>query len=637
MAAIYRDLAWLPRVQDFREACKRLKDEGNSSAFRKLAGYFLDGTQLNRLASLLRAARLDDASPAQLAPLRLGVIGDGTLDLLLPAIEATGLRHGLRIETIGCNYGQTLNEAMLADSRLNQSGCDAILLAMDHRGLPLSAPIGDTATAKVSVDGAYVLIQDLCAALRKHNPAAHIIVQTIAPPPETLFGHLDRRLAGTPQQMVGGLNRRLIDMPPIEGCVMFDVDALARTVGLGAWHAPTQWNMAKLPFSMDYAPLYADHLCRLLAALKGKSRRVLVLDLDNTVWGGVIGDDGLAGIKIGEGDGTGEAFLSVQKLALSLRDRGIVLAVSSKNTDAVARAAFREHPDMLLREDHIAVFQANWNDKATNIKAIAEELSLGLDSFVFLDDNPAERDLVRQYLPQVAVPELPEDPALYARTLSAAGYFEATLFSEEDRKRAAFYEGNARRASLGQGVASIEDYVAALDMEIDLRPFDAIGRPRIYQLISKSNQFNLTSRRYSEADVKAMEEDPSIFTLQVRLKDRFGDNGMISVVACRTMEGNRWLIDTWLMSCRVLGRGVEKIVLRHLVEAARRQGIAELVGEYRPTERNALVRDHYAQLGFTTLSTGADGNSLWTLATSVEVQTPPVRYANAAPELIAAE
>ena len=637
MAAIYRDLAWLPRVQDFRKACKAIGDEGDSSAFRKLAGYFLDGTQLNRLASLLRAARLKGDVDQQLASLRLGVIGDGTLDLLLPAIEATGLRHGLSIETIGCNYGQTINEAMSAESRLNQSGCDAILLAMDHRGLPLSAPIGDAATAKQAVDAAYDLIQELCAALRKHNPTAHIVVQTIAPPPETLFGHLDRRLAGTQQNMVGSLNRRLIDAPPIEGCVMFDVDALARTVGLAAWHAPTQWNMAKLPFSMDYAPLYADHLGRLLAALKGKSRRVLVLDLDNTVWGGVIGDDGIAGIKIGEGDGTGEAFLSVQRLALSLRDRGIVLAVSSKNTDAVARAAFRDHPDMLLREDHIAVFQANWNDKATNIKAIADELSLGLDSFVFLDDNPAERDLVRQYLPQVAVPELPEDPALYARTLSAAGYFEATLFSEEDRKRAAFYEGNARRAFLGQGVASIDDYVAALDMEIDLRPFDAIGRSRIYQLISKSNQFNLTSRRYSEADVKAMEEDPSIFTLQVRLKDRFGDNGMISVVACRTVEGNRWLIDTWLMSCRVLGRGVEKIVLRHLVEAARRQGIAELVGEYRPTERNALVRDHYAQLGFTALSTGADGNSLWTLETSVEVQTPPVRYASAAPELIAAE
>ena len=218
------------------------------------------------------------------------------------------------------------------------------------------------------------------------------------------------------------------------GDLLLDIAALAETVGLADWHSPPQWNMAKLPFADAFVPLYADHVARLVAALRGKSRKCLVLDLDNTVWGGVIGDDGLEGIRIAQGDPVGEAFLSLQQMALALRQRGIVLAVASKNNDETARLPFRQHPEMLLREDHIAVFQANWTDKPSNLKAIAEALSFGLDALVFVDDNPMERDLVRRTLPQVAVPELPDDPALYARTLAAAGYFEALGFSDEDRQ-----------------------------------------------------------------------------------------------------------------------------------------------------------------------------------------------------------
>ena len=231
-----------------------------------------------------------------------------------------------------------------------------------------------------------------------------------------------------------------------------------------------------------------------------------------------------------------------------------MLAVSSKNTDEVARAPFEKHPEMLLRLDHIAVFQANWNDKATNIQAIAEELSLGLDAMVFLDDNPVERGLVRKLLPQVAVPELPEEPAYYARTLAAAGYFEAIAFAAEDLKRAGFYQDNAKRASLQKQVGGVDAYLASLDMTITFQPFDATGRARIVQLINKSNQYNLTTRRYTDPEVAEAENDPEVFTLQVRLADIFGDNGMISVVICRPGEAGVWEIDTWLMSCRVLGR-----------------------------------------------------------------------------------
>jgi FkbH-like protein len=267
---------------------------------------------------------------------------------------------------------------------------------------------------------------------------------------------------------------------------------------------------------------------------------------------------------------------------------------------------------MLLREEHLAVFQANWQDKATNIQAISNELALGLESFAFLDDNPAERHLVRENLPGVAVPELPDDAALYARTLAASGLFEALTYSAEDRRRADDYQSNAKRLKLQAGVTDIAAYLRSLEMEITFRPFDSQGRARIAQLINKSNQFNLTTRRYSEADVKAMEGDPDLFTMQVRLRDRFADNGMISTIICRKAR-ETWLIDTWLMSCRVLGRKVEQAVLRFLRDQALAAGASAIAGTYIPTQRNAMVAEHYPKLGFSPSGEDPDGTTRWTL------------------------
>jgi FkbH-like protein len=281
---------------------------------------------------------------------------------------------------------------------------------------------------------------------------------------------------------------------------------------------------------------------------------------------------------------------------------------------------------MLLRLEHIAVFQANWNDKATNLRAIAEELSLGIDSLVFLDDNPAERGLVRKLLPEVAVPELPEDPSGYARTLAAAGYFEAIAFASEDLKRADFYQDNARRVELQKQSGGVDAYLASLDMTITFQPFDLTGRARIVQLINKSNQFNLTTRRYTEPEVAAAEEDSQVFTLQVRLADIFGDNGMIGVIVCRPGTAKTWEIDTWLMSCRVLGRKVEQMVLREILRNARAAGIEKLIGVYLPTDRNKLVADHYAKLGFTRIEENADRQTRWELATDgAEPEAAPMK------------
>jgi FkbH-like protein len=462
------------------------------------------------------------------------------------------------------------------------------------------------------VEGSIGYLHSLHDGIRA-NTSAVCIFQSFAPPAEALFGSLDRALPGTLRHVLDSINRELAASITGTGDVLLDVAALAETVGLADWHNPQLWNLGKFAFSDELIPLYADHVARTVAALRGKSRKALILDLDNTVWGGVIGDDGLEGILLAQGDARGEAHLAVQRLALDLRQRGIVLAVSSKNTDEIAREPFLKHPEMLLKLDHIAVFQANWDDKATNIQAIADELSLGLDAVVFLDDNPVERGLVRSLLPQVAVPELPEDPAWYARTLAAAGYFEAVAFAGEDLKRAGFYQDNARRATLQKQAGGVDAYLASLDMTITFQPFDATGRTRIVQLINKSNQYNLTTRRYTEPEVIEAENAPGVFTLQVRLADIFGDNGMISVVICRPGDAASWEIETWLMSCRVLGRRVEHMVLRELLDHAHAAGIQKLIGTYSPTDRNKLVVDHYAKLGFTKIGEESSGLTRWGL------------------------
>jgi FkbH-like protein len=279
---------------------------------------------------------------------------------------------------------------------------------------------------------------------------------------------------------------------------------------------------------------------------------------------------------------------------------------------------------MVLRENHIAVFQANWNDKATNIAAIAKELNLGIDAMVFLDDNPMERGLVRELAPDVAVPEVPRDPALFARVLSAAGYFESVAFSDEDRKRADYYADNARRVAFQNSASDVDSYLASLDMTIVFRPFEAKTRSRVAQLINKSNQFNLTTRRYTEAEVAEIERDETCFTLQTRLTDSFGDNGIIGVNICRIRDGGEWEIDTWLMSCRVLGRRVEEMVLRELLQHARERGARRLSGAYIPTEKNGLVRDLYARLGFRLREERSDGTTLWEIDTDVEIAAAPM-------------
>lgn len=621
-------LGWLPKAPanfDARLRGLNVNHDDAGSTLQYLASHALDEAGLTKIARVLNKARAAGRALAPLTPVTLGVITNSTPDFLATAISGTSPRFGLNVECITGAYDQGLQESVDPGSRLNASRPKAVLIGLDWRGLGLSEAVALWRDPSSVIDAARGRINAIRNGIHQ-NSGAVCIVQTVAPPPERVFGSLDRAVSGSLHSVIDELNRAIVSDVQSSSDVLFDVAHLAATVGLANWHSPSQWNLAKLPFAGDYVPLYADHVCRVLAAMSGLSRRCLVLDLDNTIWGGVIGDDGLTGIRLAQGDAEGEAYLELQQYALSLRDRGVVLAVSSKNDDLVARSPFRDHPEMRIKEEHIAVFQANWNDKATNITAIAKELNLGLQSLVLVDDNPFERELVRQALPQVGVVELPEDPALYARTLAAAGYFELTKLSQDDLNRARFYEGNARRAQLQDAVGDLESYLASLEMEIVFQPFEPVGRVRIAQLINKSNQFNLTTRRYTEADVEGMEADATLFTLQVRLIDRFGDNGMISVIICRGIGGTEWEIDTWLMSCRVLGRGVEQMVLHEILRHAQAKGARTLVGRFIPTARNGIVEQHYEKLGFTLVDRSDDGTTTWALGVAeAGVTSPPMK------------
>jgi len=612
---LYSELQWLPHPpQDFSTMLRAAASSRESlgTEIRSLASFALDLNQLTKLAKVIGKARSDGASFDPLVSFRLAVLSNSTVDMIVPALVASAARHGVVLEIIQASYDQVAQEVLTPDSKVNGCKPDAVLFALDYRALPLKLSLGDPEAASATVQAVLGYLQMLGDGI-KANSNGVCIFQTLAPPPEPLFGSLDRALPGTMRSLIDAINRDLAGYVFGSADVLLDVAGLAETVGLADWHNQQLWNLGKFSFSHEFVPLYGDHVARCIAAIRGKSKKALVLDLDNTLWGGVIGDDGLEGIKIAEGDALGEAHRAVQRLALDLRHRGIVLAVSSKNTDSVAREPFQKHPEMLLKLEDIAVFQANWNDKATNMQAIADELSLGLDAMVLLDDNPVERGLVRRLLPQVAVPELPEDPSGYARTLAAAGYFEAITFAAEDLKRAGYYQDNARRASLRTQVGDVEAYLASLDMSITFQPFQAMNRGRILQLINKSNQYNLTTRRYTDPEILDVENDPEVFTLQVRLADIFGDNGMISVVICRPTEAGVWDIDTWLMSCRVLGRKVEHMVLREILEHAQRAGIEKLRGIYKPTERNKLVVDHYAKLGFSKVGEDVTGLTHWVL------------------------
>ncbi|WP_346361484.1 HAD-IIIC family phosphatase, partial [Bosea sp. (in: a-proteobacteria)] len=541
-------LPWLPRpVGKMREAIAALPADPLEAlgAMRALAQAGWDEADLRQLGrkirSILKSAPpsfTDDARKRGLVAVHLLILSASTANHLVDSLIGTAIRFGFLLRLTIAEYEEPEPWLDRHREELKSNPPDFVLVASDNRMLRLAAPLGDEAAAARTIEAALAQVMRI-AEVAVAATGKPVMLQTLAGDPDASQINMDLGVAGSPRQLASEFNRRLASQARQAGHVLLDVDGLSASVGQGTWSAGRYWYAAKYPFAVAMAPRYADHVMRIIAAQMGRSRRVLVLDLDNTLWGGIVGDDGIEGLALGTGSPLGESYSALQRMALAYKERGILLCVSSKNEEAIALDAFRNHPEMILKEDDIVAFRVNWDDKAANIKAIAAMIDLGLESFVFLDDNPAERKRVRDALPAVAVPELPDDPAEWISVFQAAGYFEQTSFSKEDRQRAGMYKANAQRAAQLERIGNHDDYLRSLDMTLSIAPFDQPGRKRIAQLISKSNQFNLTTRRYSEAEVAALQANSDAVTVQARLADMFGDNGMISAVVC-LRNGKRW-------------------------------------------------------------------------------------------------
>ena len=608
---------WLPTHEDFRGAVRRVleaaPEDNRVGQLAHLANHrlsFLEVIQLDRALS-----RVDGVQAAGFAPVRLGFLSSATVDHLIPAIRVAGLRRRLSIEVHVGPYGQYRQQVLDNGSKLHEFRPQLLLFALTAREVIATIPV--TATA-AEVDASVArFIGELRVLWRRAREELKTVViqQTFLNCTDPLFGSYDRLVPGAPSSIVTRLNAQLAFAAREEGILLLDVARAAERDGLAAWFDVTRWLQGKLEIAPPAAPMYGELLARIIAAQRGLSKKCLVLDLDNTLWGGVIGDDGLEGIALGEGSAAGEAHLALQRYAKQLHQRGVMLAVCSKNEPAVAEGVFRDHPEMLLKRSDIAAFVANWTDKAANLQRIAEQLNIGLDSLVFVDDNPAERARIRQSMPSVAVPELPNDPALWVQGLANAGYFEAVAFTDEDRARNEQYAANASRESLRELSESVDDFLSSLDMVVTYGSFRPVDLVRITQLINKTNQFNPTTRRYSAPEVTEFTTSGRCLTLQFRLADRFGDNGLVSAMVLRTDEQDASVleIDTWVMSCRVFGRQLEDEAMNIAVEACRERGIRQLRARYIPTPKNAVVCNLYSKLGFTPCDSPSAGGSRWYL------------------------
>ncbi len=620
-----QQLRWLPELPDWRDRLRALvKTPGDIwPQAACLANARIDFTRTNALDELVRR-HYAAAPPAGLGtqPVRLAILGSSTTAQLHAPIRVAGLRRNIWITTAEPSYGQYLQEMLDPGSALHEFKPNAVLFAFDARHATQGIHAGLTAEAAAAARAEAT--EAIVSAWRTARNAfgCPVMQQAYIDVFPALLGSNEHRLPGSRSAFIAALNTALREAADREGVDIVAIDHAVQRDGLDAWYDPALWHRSKQEINPAAGPTYGEYVARIIAARQGRSAKCLVLDLDNTLWGGVIGDDGMDGIVIGQGSALGEGFAELQAYAKELARRGVILAVSSKNDEANALEPFEKHPDMVLRRTDIAAFRADWTDKAANIRAIAQDLNIGLDSLVFLDDNPAERIQVREALPMVSVPEVPDDPAMIPHILADAGYFESLAITAEDLQRSAQYQENIAREQHRANASDLEGFLRGLAMQMVWRRFDTLGMQRIVQLINKTNQFNLTTRRYTDEDVAAILEDPRAVGLQIRLLDRFGDNGIIAIIIGRMEDGATLALDTWLMSCRVLGRQVEATTLNLIAATARAMGATTLRGQYIPTKKNGMVKDHYERLGFTTIAHTGDGGSIATLDISDYVPRP---------------
>ena len=565
--------------------------------------------------SLLKEGRAV-AKQAASNPNRVALLSDGATQQFVPILKALFHRHQLAIDVYEGAFDAIELEVYNRNSALYQHQPEVIVILNAVQSLR-SRFYGRTTNEADWLEAEQKKMVRTWDAIRE-NCTALVIQSNFVLPLERFFGNFDQKIEPSFYSLVQKLNAHISKEAATRRNVLInDIESLASWVGRNSWFDDRLWHFAKTFCALDHLPRVAKNIVDITMTTKGRGVKCVVLDLDDTLWGGVVGDEGPLGIKI-SAHGDGEAFYQFQCYLRELKRRGILLAVCSKNDHHNAIRPFHENPEMVLKFDDMTAFVANWNNKAENIRTIREALNIGFDSIVFLDDNPFERNLVRELVPEVTVPELPEDPADYVKALSELNLFETSSFSAEDVQRSDLYKQEASRKILESSASNFEEFLQSLDMRIEVGRFKPANIGRIAQLIQRSNQFNLTTHRYNESQCEEMmhDEENSI-PLYAKLRDRFGDHGLISVVIARPKPSESTLeITDWLMSCRVLTRGVEEYLMTYVVGEAQRRGLTRVTGRYIPTAKNGMVKEFFGRFGFSKVHEEPNGTAEWLLNTS---------------------
>ncbi|MCF2136688.1 MAG: HAD-IIIC family phosphatase [Candidatus Thorarchaeota archaeon] len=582
-----------------------------SEKLAKLLGVVrTDPSYLNLWSTYKRIQTMDLPTPDDLNKIvRLAVIGSSTLEPLAACVDVKTRLLGLFPITFVGGFNTYRQEALDPSSPLYAHNADVIILSVDAWSLLGQMFIAEF--VRMSSDdrrAAFQKIVDDVASVAEAletKTSSLILVNNFIVPTFTPLGLVDNKQAYGLRDLFREANAQLEERFRATSRVfVVDLDTVAASFGKAN---VVNWNTyyrGSVPFSEGFTPILADEYLRYIRALKGLTKKCIVLDLDNTLWGGIIGEDGMEGIKLGN-TSPGNEFVDFQRALLSLYNRGVILAVNSKNNPDDALQVLREHPYQVLREEHFAALRINWQSKVQNLIELAHEINIGLDSMVFIDDNPVEREQVRQALPEVLVVDLPKNPRLYRATLEDLHVFDVLSLTAEDMRRGEMYVGKRKRAELERSTGSLEDFLKTLDLKVRIKLADDFDTPRVVQLIGKTNQFNLTTRRHTDAEVQQFRKSPDHRVYSLAVRDRFGDEGVVGVAITRA-EKTDWIIDTLLMSCRVIGRNIETAFLAKIIADAREAGAKRLVGEYIPTKKNAPAKDLYERHNFTLLGTEGD-------------------------------
>lgn len=573
--------------------------------------------QTSKIDKILEKVKSNSKSvQEELRSIRIALLASHSVEHLLPATRVAALARGMLANLYVAPYGQYRQVIHKEDLYLKEFSPQFILFAFDLKDMPISLPF--TATQSDVLQAVTRRVEEIRALWSKAAKSfgATIIQQTFLNLDEPVFGSFERLVPASRLAIFLQLQAAIADAARQEGVLLLDMDQCANLCGgINKLHDRSRWYQARQLVSPEASVIWGDMLARVIAAASGLSRKCLIVDLDNTLWGGVVGDDGPENLRIGAGSPDGEAFYIFQDYIKQLVERGIVLAVCSKNDSHVVETAFALSTMGLSRQD-VAAFVVNWNNKADNIRQIAEMLRLGLDAMVFVDDNPAERDIVRRELPQVAVPELMDDPADYPRILAASGWFEASAFTEDDATRSRNYYHDTSHTQAHENATDLEAYLCDLRMVLTAGRMTEADAPRVLQLLNKTNQFNLTTRRYTASELQALATLPDTRIWTFRLADRFSNHGLISVVILTSPENdienkNIICIHDWIMSCRVLGRGVEDVVSTIIEDSIPREKFSYIYGEYKKTLKNGMVSELYGDLGFSQVQNATDDTTIF--------------------------